>query len=115
MDDTPAPDVLHVHINAFVDKWKDVQDCTGCNVFSSETVHAIDNLKERMTRGCLSNLLPGGGTNRNERLHHHINSLFNKSKRILLAYALLSVIIHAHNSVEKKNPDLYHNQLRQLH
>ena len=39
-----------------------------------------------------------------ERFHHHINSMFHRSKvGILLAYALLSVLIHAYNSSENKS------------
>jgi len=42
---------------------------------------------------------PSGGTNRNERLHEHIANYFNCSRiGILLAYALLHMIIHAHNT-----------------
>lgn len=52
-----------------------------------------------MSAGCLSNVPPGGCTNRNERLHEHINNYFNRSRiGILLAYSLLHMIIYAHNS-----------------
>ena len=73
------------------------------NVFTDGTIPAIENLKRHISHGCISNIPPGAGTNRNERFHHHINSIIHRSKiGILLAYALLNVIIHAHNSSEKK-------------
>ena len=49
--------------------------------------------------GCLSDIPPGAGTNRNERLHQYIGNYFNRSKiGVLLAYALLSVILYTHNT-----------------
>ena len=100
---TPQPDQMLLQMQNFVEKWKDTSDCHGVNVFTDGTIPAIDNLKKHISHGCISNIPPGAGTNRNERFHHHINSIFHRSKiGNLLAYALLNVIIHAHNSSEKK-------------
>ena len=80
-------------MNAFVDKWKNAKDEHGILLFKQDTIHAISNLKVHIMAGCLSDIPPGGGTNRNERFHSHINSFFNRSRiGILLAYALLTVI-----------------------
>ena len=87
-------------MNAFVDKWKNAKNEHGILLFKQATIHAISNLKVHIMAGCLSDIPTGGGTNCNERFHSHINSFFNKSRiGILLAYALLTVIIHSHNTV----------------
>lgn len=62
-------------------------------------------LRLHINRGCLSNINPGCGTNRNEVLHRHINPKFaNKSKvGPPLALALLTVLLYWHNiSIEEK-------------
>ena len=71
---TPSPEVILSKMNKFVDKWKDVQGSSTMHVFTSETTPAIDRLKRHISSGCISNIPPGEGTNRNERFHHHINS-----------------------------------------
>ena len=99
MTSTPLPEVILTKLDEFYCKWKDATDPDGNRLFTLETEKAVINLKTHITAGCLSNIPPGGGTNRNERFHRHINSFFNKSKiGIFLAYALLTVIIHYHNS-----------------
>ena len=98
---TPSPEIIHAKLNAFVAKWADVADGKGVKLFKSDTVAALENLKHHISAGCLSEI-PPGGTNRNEQLHEHINSFFKRSKiGILLAYALLTVIMHAHNTSVK--------------
>ena len=73
----------------------------GEKLFKQETLTAIKNLRQHVSAGCLSDIPPGGGTNRNERLHEHIKHYFNRSRiGILLAYSLLHMIIHVHNSSE---------------
>lgn len=77
-------------------------DDSGMKLFRSDTFNALENIKRHISAGCLSGIPPGGGTNRNERLHEHINSFFNRSRiGILLAYALLTMIFHSHNSAMK--------------
>lgn len=99
MSHTPSPDIMLKKMEIFVDHWKHTKDSRGKELFTQDTFHAIENLKRHINAGCLSQIPPEGGTNRNERFHRHINSHFNKSKvGILLAYALLTVIIHTHNT-----------------
>ena len=99
-DNTPPSDVILAKLNKFVRKC----DSTGMHIFSSATVRATQRLEHHVKGGCLSDIPPGRGTNRNERIHHHINALFNKSKSgILLAYALLTVVLYSYNSTEKKH------------
>ena len=88
-------------MEAFSNKWINVKDQKGLGVFTQETMHAISNLKRHVSQGCLSDIPIGGGTNRNERFHHHINSILHRNKiGILLAYALLTVVIHSYNSAK---------------
>lgn len=104
---TPEPDVINTKLDKFVSKWKDIEDQHGKKVFSSDTLEAVRKLKEHISFGCLSNIPPGGGTNRNERLHHHLNSHFTRTKMgVLLAYALLTIVIHAYNTSEKRHSRL---------
>ena len=85
---TPSPEVINRKI-----------DDRGVNLFKSDTLTTLNNLKYHITAGCLSNIPPGAGTNKNERLHEHIKSFFRRSRvGILLAYALLTMIFHAHNT-----------------
>ena len=71
----------------FVDNWKNSKDDTGKLLFKPDTFQTIDNLARHIAAGCLSDIPPGGGTNRNEQFHSHINSFFNQSRiGILLAY-----------------------------
>ena len=96
---TPAPSLILENLDAFVTKWRHIQDREGKTVFTSDTFTAVANLKRHISTGCVSDIPPGAGTNRNERFHRHIKSFFHRSRvGILLAYALLTVIIHAHNT-----------------
>ena len=102
MEPTPDPSIIKRKLDLFIDKWKDVTDGSGRKVFTPETLEARRKLQHHISAGCLSNIAPGGGTNRNERLHHHINSLFTRCKMgILLAYSLLTIILYAYNSSNK--------------
>ena len=88
----------------FVTKWDKITDVIGEKLFKPQTTLAIENLKHHILAGCLSDIPPGGGTNRNERLHEHINKYFSRSRiGILLAYSLLHMILYAHNSSKTVN------------
>ncbi len=98
---TPGSAMILSKMEAFSNKWINVKDEKGVGVFTQETIHAISNLKKHVSQGCLSDIPIGGGTNRNERFHHHINSILHRNKiGILLAYALLTVVIHLYNSAK---------------
>ena len=79
MLDTPEPDIIKHKLDSFENKWKYVKDHHEIAVFTSKTTEAIRKLHSHISFGCLSNIPPGGGTNRNERLHLHLNSLFTIS------------------------------------
>ena len=91
--ETPSKEILQQKLEDFSSKWK------GTPIWTQQTDAANRNLHKHIASGCLSEIAPGDGTNRNERFHRFLRSFFNKSKiGITLAYALMSVLIHAHNS-----------------
>ena len=101
---------IHLHrvilskFNRFMSKWSGIQDSRGMQLFSTVKVKVTERLNHHITCGCLSDIPHGGGTNHNERIHHHINSLFNKRRiGILLAYALLTVVLNSYNSSIQKH------------
>ena len=99
---TPEPEIMLCKLESFVKKWKNPQDGVGRKVFTPKTIEATRKLKHHITTGCLSNIPAGGGTNRNECLHHQLNGFFTRSKMgVLLAYFLLTIILHAYNPTEK--------------
>ena len=100
LSSTPPPETISKKMELFLDKWMNRTDDTGKRLLKPESISAIENLMHHIRCGCLSGIPPGAGTNRNERLHEHINAYFNRSRiGILLAYALLMVLFQAHNSV----------------
>ena len=58
---------------------------------------ALDCIRVHISKGCLSGIPPGCGTNRNENLHK-INPFFSRCRiAIPLALALLTILFHRHN------------------
>ena len=99
---TPSSEKILLNFENFIKKWHKVADYNGVKLFNNETDVAIERLKKHITLGCLSNIPAGCGTNKNERLHQLIGKYFNRSRiGILLAYALLSVILHSNNATIK--------------
>jgi hypothetical protein len=91
--ETPSKEILQQKLEDFSSKWK------GTPIWTRQTDAAARNLHKYIATGCLSEIAPDDGTNRNERFHRFLRSFFNKIKiGITLAYALMSVLIHAHNS-----------------
>ena len=72
--------------------------CDGTPILSAAAMKEIANLKLHINKGCLSNIRPGRGTNRNEVLHRNINAIIKSSRYgIELTYALLSTCFYNHN------------------
>ena len=69
MSDTLDSQVMMQHMDLFMKKWKDVSDSKGNTVFTPQTASEINNLKKHIKSGCLSEMPPGAGSNRNERFH----------------------------------------------
>lgn len=100
---TPKPTTLLHQLNKFVQKWGVVGDQEVLNV---DAIAEIEKLKVHISKGCLSEIPVGGGTNRNEAFHRYINTFFHKSRiGTLYAYAILMLIIHKFNNsnCKKKN------------
>ena len=71
-----------------------------------ETFHQLECLREHIQRGCLSDIPPGCGTEKNERLHRHINrsTLCGVSKiGPELALAVMSCALFAWNCKRQFN------------
>ena len=95
--DTPDPHVLAQQMDEFQGKWKDMY-YDGKPILNKAAMKEIENLKVHINKGCLSNIRPGRGTNRNEALHRNINTIIRSSRYgIELAYALLSTCFYNHN------------------
>ena len=98
---TASKETISSKLASFRERWKGTTDGFGNHILTSSSMEAINNLDKHVKSGCLSDIPPGMGTNRNERFHRHLKSLMDRTRiGILLAYALLTVLIHAHNNSE---------------
>ena len=61
---TPAGDVLLSKLTSFVEKWKNFP---GNQILTALSMQAFCNIEKHIKSGCLSDIPPGMGTNRNER------------------------------------------------
>lgn len=87
---TPSPSILEANIDHFYLKWKDAQ-YSGTYIINESVKKEIDNVKIHMKKGCLSEIKPGRGTNRNEELHKNLNSIMSSSRYgAELAYGLFT-------------------------
>ena len=76
---TPNPRQILDNLDAFVNKWK---LCTfnDWEIISENVVKEIECLKLHITKGCLSDIPVGVGTNRNETLHRHLKPYFSRTR-----------------------------------
>ena len=94
---TPCPSKL---LENFVCQWEGIQYEEHC-VLSTDALTEIEKLKVHVTKGCISEIPVGCGTNRNEAFHRYIRTFFHKSRvGILFGYALMMSIIFQFNSKE---------------
>ena len=101
---TPAPGVILERMDIFLKKWE-LCNYNDWKIINEDTLKEIKSLKNHITKGCLSQLPVGAGTNRNERLHRHIKPHFSCTRLGLpMALALMTVVLYQHNSFvqEKK-------------
>ena len=77
------------NINEFLKIWRD-QEIDGSLVLPQSALKAIDGLLIHVRSGCLSNIPPSGGTNRNEAIHRPINKAF-KGQRFGVQTAIASL------------------------
>ena len=95
----PTPDVgiLMKNLEFFIAKWRDAE-VNGWHILNEKVLKELESLSLHVTRGCLSDIRPGCGTNKNENLHRCINPFFSRCRiGIPLAVALLTVLFHRHN------------------
>ena len=62
---TSCSDEIGSNLDSFVEKWKNAAK-DGNQLFKTDTIKAIENLKKHINNDCLSDIPPGGGTNKNE-------------------------------------------------
>ncbi len=94
---TPCPEIIIGNLEQFLDRWN--------GQLNDKTMKAIDDLRKHINTGCLSGILPGEGTQKNERFHRHLRrSLLVGANSISpeLAIACLTVAIYAWNCQRKK-------------
>ena len=97
---TPNPEQLRENLEVFVDRWKKLVS------LRDTTLKELDNIKKHVVKGCLSDIPPGIGTNRNEALHKHLNPYFHKSRLgVHAAYALLCLLFYIHNKKVSDSSD----------
>lgn len=70
---TPSPHILQQQLLQFQHKWENVSYDNKC-ILPPIAIKEIQCLLVHTRKGCLSGILPGRGTNQNERLHKDINS-----------------------------------------
>ena len=93
---TPAVDQLKLQLLQFKEEWEGVT-YNGKHVLPPAAIAEIQSLLVHIQKGCLSGILPGRGTNRNERLHRNLNSLMSNSKYgVEFAYSLLTSSLFKH-------------------
>ena len=102
---TPEKDVIERNLNSFMQRWINVPS----SPITSSTLTEIENLRSHISKGCLSDIPPGYGTEKNEYLHRLLNrSLITGATTISVevAIALLTVFFYYHN---KKITSLPHS------
>ena len=81
----------------FVATWKDIE-YNGVKVLPPSALREVNCILKHVHRGCLSNILPERGTNRNERLLRELNKIVQSSRiGVELAYALVTCTFYQHN------------------
>lgn len=93
---TPNKEQLEKNLNSFLERWINIPH----SPFTSATFKELENLREHIKKGCLSDIPPGCGTERNEQLHRLLNrSMITGATTISveLAIALLTLLFYQHN------------------
>ncbi len=65
---TPAPDILRLKLDAFITKWIE-PEVQGSYILNDKVKKELQSLRVHIVQGCLSNIPPRAGTDRNEQLH----------------------------------------------
>ena len=100
MRHTPDVGKIEENLNVLINRWAYVKD----GPVTQETLHAIENLRVHIRKGCLSDIPPGCGTERNEYIHRILNrSLLvgSTSISVELALAILTIIFFHMNTKKR--------------
>jgi len=96
---TPPPETLLANLEFFCKKWGDVSKDGQASILTPAVLNEIEHLKRHMEKGCLSDIPPGFGTNRNENLHRSLNHrLAGHRMGIDLALGLIATFFHTWNA-----------------
>lgn len=96
LKNTPSKEKIERNLNSFMDRWSNIPQSPLTNATFTE----VTNLRQHIQKGCLSDIPPGCGTERNEGLRRLLNrSLITGATRISveLAIALLTILFYHHN------------------
>lgn len=95
---TPCPAIIMKKLEDFITKWHKCE-LHGWKVLNDAALNEISWLKLHNRKGCLSDISPSAGANRNKALHRHLNPHFANRSRIglPLALALLTILLFQHN------------------
>ena len=99
--ETPSSQEMLDNLKLFLLKWKDVKHGDDEDVLTASAIHEIDCLKRHIEKGCLSNIPPGAGSERNENLHRNLRHIIARSRLgVESALALFTIFFYCWN--EKK-------------
>ena len=93
---TPEPEVIIANLEQLLCRWQ--------GQLNAKTLKSVDDLRRHINKGCLSGILPGEGTEKNERLHRHLRkSLLVGANTISpeLAIACLTLALYVWNNRKK--------------
>ena len=97
------------NINAFEEKWCNVRDTLQNRLFTEKSIQELSALRVHIEKGCLSQIQPHRGTNRNEALHRYLNHYFQVPKMgVDVAYALLMTLLVIYNHKQRSKQDISH-------
>ena len=113
---TPSPAIISSNLDVFCAKWAEISSAMLSNPVVTTCVQKeIDNLRKHIVLGCLSDIPPGFGTNRNENLHKYLNKrLCGQNIGVELAVALLTTYFFMWNSKSStvsKDPTKLFNEM----
>ncbi|KAI8497458.1 hypothetical protein Bbelb_247640 [Branchiostoma belcheri] len=97
---TPDSHQMLENLERFYERWHETRHNDKA-VLSDQSKRALKNVKFHIGQGCLSDIPPGIGTNRNERLHATLNAhgiLRAKTVGVPLALAAIQNCFHAVNT-----------------
>lgn len=99
---TPDPAILEANLDLFESCWKNAK-YDDIPILNEAALKEICNIRKHITKGCLSGIAPGRGTNRNESLHKDLNNIMSSSRYgVELAYALFTICLFKHNLLMQK-------------